>query len=444
MLAAAAGVAVTPGQARADGSPYSANANAYGVLVTADNPGFPFNLTLEGSGPTSSATLESLGASSAFASFPYPGSTVANFPALFGSLINFPVPSYPLMAATSNGAAPQSVDYPGVTLRAANAPDEIDAYGNVGAGGLGFVSQVRIQQEDDGNVVSSAGTSANALQLGPVLSLTGLTSTSSVTADGSSGKLERSSSLTIGHINVAGLALAIPKSTAEQYPMPNPIPGLPQAPPMAFPPLPIPLVGGTTIQNPDIGFQDGQFTLSLPVAGEVTKFALPADIVAEAFGKAGLGVKFQAAKDTDHGVTSPVLTFTYTVPGFPENPSGFNAPTPVSFSVGATDAAVNLTALPATGSATGTPAGIASAGAPGSTEAAGIGDVDAATGAPLLPPTAAPGQGPVSAVAGQVPVTALSYRTGTGDVSLSYLAVLLGGAVFLAAPVVARIRRGRA
>lgn len=438
LLTAAAGVAVTPGQALADGPPYAATANAYGVLVQAANPGMPFGLTLEGSGPTTSATLESLGTSSAFASFPYPGSTIANFPAVFGALINFPVPSYPLMAATSNGAAPQSVDYPGITLRAANAPDEIDSYGNVGAGGSGFSSQVRIQQESDGGVVSTAGTSANALQLGPLLSLTGLTSSSAVSADGSSGKLVRSSSLTIGRINVAGLALPIPTSTAEQIPMPNPIPGLPQAPPTNLPPLPIPLVGGTTIQNPDIGFQDGQFTLSLPIAGEVSKFALPADIVAGAFESAGLGMKFQAAKDTDNGISSPVVTFTYTVPGFPENPSGFSAPTPVSFSVGATDAAVTLNALADTAGA-GVPAGIAGP----ATGSVVPGAVDTATGLPLLPPTAVPDQS-VTPVAGQVPVAAVSYRTGLGSVSLSYLAVLLAGAVFLAAVVVARTRRGPA
>jgi hypothetical protein len=139
------------------------------------------------------------------------------------------------------------------------------------------------------------------------------------------------------------------------------------------------------------------------------------------------------------------MTFTYTVPGFPDNPSGFSAPTPVSFSVGATDAAVNLSALSSdSGSAVGAPAGIASGGATSSIDSAGPGDVDAATGTPLLPQTGVPVQGPVTPVAGRLPATALSYRTGVGSVSLSYLAVVLGGAVFLAAPVVARIRRGRA
>ncbi len=439
LLSTASGIVVTPGQAMADGPPYSATANAYGVLVTAANPGMPFGLTLEGSGPTTSATLASLGTSTAFASFPYPGSTIANFPAVFGALINFPVPSYPLLAATSNGAAPQSVDYPGITLRAANAPDEIDAYGNVGSGGLGFVSQVRIQQEGDGNVVSTAGTSANALQLGPLLSLTGLTSNSTVTADGSSGELVRSSSLTIGRINVAGLALPIPKSTAEQFPTPNPIPGLPQAPPLNLPPLPIPVVGGTTIQNPDVGFQDGHFTLTLPVAGELTKFALPADLVAKAFDSVGLGMRFQAAEETDSGVSSPAVTFTYTLPGFPENPSGFSQPTPVSFTVGATDASVTLNALapdasplPAATMDAGVPAGIA-AGDPG---------VDLATGNPLLPSIAVPEQA-ATAVAGTVPVAALSFRSGLGSVSLSYLAVVIAGAVLLAAAFVAQTRGGR-
>jgi hypothetical protein len=84
---------------------------------------------------------------------------------------------------------------------------------------------------------------------------------------------------------------------------------------------------------------------------------------------------------------------------------------------------------------TGAPAGVASAGS------VGPGLVDAAGNA-LLPSIAVPEQA-VTPVAGSMPVAAVSYRSGLGSVSLSYLAVVIAGAVLLGAALVAQTRGGR-
>ncbi|WP_344608714.1 hypothetical protein [Sporichthya brevicatena] len=423
--------------ARADSMPsFDSVASAYGVQVTATNQGIPLGLTLEGSGPTTSVRLTDVGVSSGFASFPFPGTTVAGLPGIAGALVGFPTPEYPLIAASDLGSEPQEVNFPGVSLKSTSGAHQVDASAVVGQPAAGATSVSNVEQRSDGSVVSRARSTIDALNIGGTLTLRGVESLATVEADGTTGELQRRASLSIARLSIPGTNITLPKTTPESIPLPNPVPGLPQAPPVALPPIPVPF-GGQTVPATDIGFRDGNFSITLPTPdGKEEAYTLPAQVVIDALKQAGLAVTFQAAEETATGITAPVLTFAYTTADIPANPSGFTGPVPITYLLGRSIA--NVTLSPVWASDSGLTAG--GSAAPGT---AGGHD------APLLPGTA-PGPD-LAGVPGAVPVAGLGSGVSpatvpvVGDVlTLAGLTRGDAGLAYVALVVVALVGGGAA
>jgi hypothetical protein len=159
-----------------------------------------------------------------------------------------------------------------------------------------------------------------------------------VVADGSSGALTRSSELSIGAINVPGMQIVIPKQTPGTVPLPIPVPGLGQVPPLQFPPMPIP-DGGQTLTAPELGFTNGAFTATLPGQPTGQRYLIPTEPVLKAFAAHGMTVTFQQAADTKHGVVAPAITFATDFPAPPGNPY-YNGATHATYTLGGSFAEV--------------------------------------------------------------------------------------------------------
>ena len=390
-VVAATGVAVVAGAgvAKAEyivptGS-YDATAQAIAIHATIQNPSIPLGLTIEGIGPEASSRLNSTGQSDAEASFPYIGPVIPGLIGIAAGLYGFPSPGYPMQASTGAGDAPATVTYPGIRLHAESGQET-----NVGSAAVsgptgGGTSDSRISVTNTGGVSSLADTALDAVNLGNGLRLAGIHSLASVTADGTSGKLTRSSSLSIARITVPGLAIEVPKTTPESAPIPIPIPGVPQLPDTKFPAIPLPF-GGQTLPAPDLGFVDGVFTMTLPGFGS-TQYAVPASAVLDAFQAAGFTFTYQPAESTPTGVSGASFRVRTEFPAPPDNPY-FGGTTPVTYTIGKVSANVTFNVF----SAADTPAGIAGGNAStGVTPSEGL-DAGALPG--LFPSTSAAGATP--------------------------------------------------
>lgn len=135
---------------------YSADAEADGLRVgVAVNNFLVFSQLVDVGIPTASATLDSLGTSQAYASDPYPGSTVLSAGGLVASGGGPTPPPYPLYAASSYPQTPNaSVGAGIVSLDAASSPSSSKASGDSGVAGLGPLSA--------GLVKSTASTTSEA------------------------------------------------------------------------------------------------------------------------------------------------------------------------------------------------------------------------------------------------------------------------------------------
>lgn len=329
-VSAGAALAVAPPAQAADNS-FDAVASAYGINNGISNPSFPLNLVLTGSGPVSSAHLTSVGGSDAFASFPYPGDTIVGAPGLMSGLFGVSFPNYPLYVATSAGEAPRSANYPGITLNSRSDALVAESRALVGTDVSGFESTSRIEVDGDRGVTSQARTVFKTLQFGDVFTLSGVRSLATVVADGNTGKLTRTSEMSIGAITVPGMRIVIPKQTPGTVPLPIPVPGFGQVQPLKFPPMPVPS-GGQTLDAPAVGFTDGVFTATLP-GQPGHDYAIPSGPVLKAFADRGMKVTFQQAADTTNGVVAPAITFTTDFPAPPPNPY-YNGATHATYTLG--------------------------------------------------------------------------------------------------------------
>lgn len=336
-------------------SSFDAVVAAYGFDSTLSNPSIPIGLVIEGAGPTAQAHLSSLQASDGFASFPYPGDTVVGLPGLVSAVFlgGAPVPAYPFYVSTAYGQQPAAANYPGVALSSESNGNEARANAVVGTSATGYTSNAVISQASDSTVTATATATLSGVQVGTGLLLSGVVSTATEVLE-FDGTLKGTSSLSIARLTVPGLHFTIPKTTPTSAAIPIPFPGVPQLPPLSFPPVPVPF-GGTTLNAPDIGFVDGQFTLTLPIGGGET-FAVPAQAVLDAFKAAGFDISYQAAQKTANSVVAPELIVHTVLPAPPKN-SGFNGSTPVTVTVGRSTASISAASV-------GTSGGGASSGLP--------------------------------------------------------------------------------
>ncbi|MBA3741474.1 hypothetical protein [Sporichthya sp.] len=445
---------VLPGSsARAD-STFEGFAQSFGVQATLTNASLPLGLTAELNVPFSSAHLNRLQQSDATASSIYPGDVVAALPGMGGALFSVPTPRYPVIVTTQYGDDPKDAVFPGASMHAESGSEHAYSKGQVGSDPSGSTSTSRVQVADGGSVVSTAESTVDGLVLGDdQFKLSGLQTRVRVVADGGTGKLTRSSSITIGRINVPALSMRIPCTTPETVPLFVPAPGVPQPEPAKFPVVEIPApFGCNQIQNPDIGFKDGSFFVALPSAGAPVNVPLAAETVFDAFKAAGIEMSFQPAVDSETGLTGVGFTFKTQISEAPDN-QYFKGPTPVTFKVGQGVATVDLRPLSLGSDASGI-SPVDATGTSGDTSGLPSTSVDAAgLGAGALPSVDTGGVLPVDITAAQ-PADSISsaatrnerttklasyYRGGSDTADNIYIALVLTAAVAFAATSIMRV-----
>lgn len=322
------------------------------------------------------------------------------------------------------------MSYPGVRLTAESGDFTTRANALVGdTGSFGAESIAKVDEARNGDVTATASTSASGLDLGTYATLTDLRSVAEVVANGSTGKITRFTTTSIGRISVPALNITIPAQTPGAVPVPVPIPGVPNQDPLQFPPLPVP-GGGTVLHDPDIGIQNGFFTVTQLSEGQKQTYIIPADAALAGFQAAGMNITFQAPEETSGGIISGTYRFSWKAPAPPNN-DYYNGETTFTQSTALVVANVNLQPIPLD-----TAGGLAGATAPVGTLPAGSAGVDGIGAAPgLLPGTDPLAVGAIAPVPGAAPVdsVALSAQPGTGPIDG------VGGAdhIFLVAVLVA-------
>lgn len=349
------------GSARADAT-YQALAYSTAVKVIFTNQSIPLGVAPQIQGPTTQAKQTSLQQSDAYAAGPYPGEDIAGIPGVAGGSLGVPAPAYPFVVSTAYGDDVRRLSYPGMELRSESGSTVTQASATGGSEGAGATSLARIVRDGD-EVTATASTDTDVLRVGEALIINGLHASADAARD-ATGKLTRSSSLTFSSISVPGLALTPP----------NP-------PGSAGPPQ--------KLTAPQIGFENGTFTVTVPGA-QPSVTPLPLDQALAAFAQAGYQVTYQAPQQTADGVIGAGLQFHTTLPAPPDGtPAGLSGTTPVTISIGLAQAEISYGAdKTSAGTGVGTAPPPAPAGAP--LPAAPVAPLPAAATDVPLPDVAAP------------------------------------------------------
>jgi hypothetical protein len=218
------GGVVFPGRSQA-ASTFSASAG--GEIVRASVRLVPALLAEEILDPgavTAQASLTSFGESTAFASTPYPGGVPVSAPGLvdglLGSTPGVPpeltqlvnVPDYPLIANSSFPDTPSStVNLGPVSMDAQSRARESSA--TTGDGVNRTVA--RVSADDTTDIVTATATSTiGGVDLGPLVQLGGVRSTTTVTQE-ADGDLQRTTDFTVASFSVLGTQLKVTRTGIE-------------------------------------------------------------------------------------------------------------------------------------------------------------------------------------------------------------------------------------
>lgn len=320
---AGAGILATGSQAQAgvDDVTFAATTSAYGMELRLTNPSIPTGIPIEGSGPTTTANLNSLPDSTAFASFPYPGETGANATGLVAGLTGLPVPPYPFYIFARNGSPPPTGGhYPGIDLSARTTDNISTSKAVAFTDASGYVAESTISQAKDGSVTAVSTATQNGMRIGDTLVLAGVESMAQAVFD-SGGKVTTDSSLTVTRFVAPALNLALP----EQFCPPS----------LACVPNPF---KGQVLTSPALSYTDGVFYVSIPGTGE-QKYPVPDAAVVDALKAIGVDLTIQKAIATSTGVTAPTFVLSTAIPAPPEN-QFYAGATPISYTVGRTAASI--------------------------------------------------------------------------------------------------------
>ena len=438
LMAGTAWMALSAGSAAAESS-YSAIARTDVSTVTIANQSIPTGIDIEGGGPVARVHQDSVGIRDASAALPYAGDTVAGLPGLGASLFGFSAPPYPFVAASTAGTDPQTVRYPGMTLRAESADFTTEARAEGGDSGSGASAAARVDEARLGDVTAIATTGVDSIRLGPYGTLSNVSTLARVTANSSSGKITRSTSSSIGRISVPGLTFTVPKQSPGAIPIPIPIPGVPNQDPIPAPPFPFP-GAGMTFEDPNIGVQDGYFVVTVPEQGQ-QKYVVPSAPVLEALAAQGIALRYQAPQVTPTGVIAGAYIVEYTIPAPPPN-SYYTGPTKITQTLAYGLASVDLTPTQDSfGPDAGAAAGPTAAATPLTGAAAPGTDFAAVPGAGVLPGVVAPGAGvpTVDLVPSGGSVALAAAPVGTGIDGFYWLIIAVGLVGLIAAALFSRL-----
>jgi hypothetical protein len=211
LLASSAAVAVDDPGAPAF-STFSGRATADGVRTTLSVKDYlVVEDFVDGGGPTASASLDSLGESTAFSSLPYPGSTAVTFPGVVSTLTGKSVPTYPFVVTSQYPSTPDAqVRQPGYLMQAHSSETDSSAATQAGAtttSGDEYGSISTAVVEAIGGTFTSAGEARTRLSVG-AFTLSGAVSRAAIsrTAD---GRVVKSSSFETSAIHVGDLVIGV-------------------------------------------------------------------------------------------------------------------------------------------------------------------------------------------------------------------------------------------
>jgi len=210
---------------------FAGTASADGVHVNLSIPDYLIVQNfVDAPGPTAQAALDSLNTSKALASFPYPGDTEVSLTGLVGILTGLSLPSYPLLASTSNPTKiDDRIDQPGfhlVTHSDDTSSSSLAQLGEAtasGAADVGAVSSASVTAAGDGTVTAQASTRLG-VSLGPV-ALDGFSAQAKV-AKAPDGNVTKSSDMVVGGITIAGVRIGITDRGLVVAGVPVPLDGL--------------------------------------------------------------------------------------------------------------------------------------------------------------------------------------------------------------------------
>lgn len=442
-LAAAVGlvfvVAPVP-QASADSTlaSFTGLASAYGAEITVTNPSIPLLPAVQGAGPVAQASLDSLDNSQAFASFPYPGEGLAGAGAFFSGIFGLPLPSYPLYVSTTTAPSTEDGGAPGISLQADSQHNQAQSVATVGSGVPGAVSRAQVVDSSSAGAGLAARATATFTGLGVGGVFTVFGGMSAATAEYNGSEIIVKSDLRVADLAVPGLHIQLPAATPGSVPVPVPIPGAPQLPPVNLPGVPIPApFAGTLLETPHLGFENGYFTVALPFLGP-QKFLVPASSVLPALAAAGITMTYQAATPIVQngktvGVLAPGAVISTAIPAPPQNP-GYNGPTQLTMTIGRSVASLkDIIDTPTGGGAVAGPAGTTAS--PGGAGGAGVDLAGSPLGSPAgeVPGGAAVGN-PIPTAAPTTPLLQASpaFVAGTPrvrDLTNVYLALVAVAAI---------------
>lgn len=345
------------------------------------------------------------------------------------------MPSYPLYVSTTTAPSTEDGGASGITLQADSQHNQAQSLATVGTGVPGAVSRAQVvNSSSSGNGLAARATATfSGLGVGGVFTVFG--GMSSATAEYRGTDVSVKSDLRFADLAVPGLHIQLPAQTPGSVPIPVPIPGAPQLPPVSLPGVPIPApFAGTLLETPHLGFENGYFTVALPFLGS-QKFLVPASSVLPALAAAGITMTYQAATPIVQngktvGVLAPGAVISTAIPAPPQNP-GYNGPTQMTMTMGRSVA--SLKDIVDSG------AGVAAAASPDgnavSSGAAGGAGVDLAGGSPAggIPVGGAAGN-PIPTAASGAPLLqaspALVSRTAPArDITNVYLALVAAAAI---------------
>ena len=201
-------------QSVGDSGPFTAVASADAARALVQVPDYLIiSDFVDGGGPSAQASLDSLGTSNGFASFPYPGETGVAILGLAAILTSKPLPQYPFYISTSNPTRlTDRVDNVGYHLASDSDASTSAARAQMGETNLtgdldtGAISDSRVHRSDDGAVVAESSTRVG-LQIGPI-TIRGFESSARVVRT-PEGETTPTSTFAFGVLRIAGIEIAL-------------------------------------------------------------------------------------------------------------------------------------------------------------------------------------------------------------------------------------------
>jgi hypothetical protein len=201
-----------PAQATEEPPAFGALAAADGARLSMTVPNAPgTNTPIDGGGPSAQAAVSSLGASSAFASLPYPGDLPVRLPGLLAGVGVAGVPQYPFYAASDHPTAPDAkLEAPGYLLQATSREDrssaEAAAQGPEGSP-ASYRSTAQVAPAGDGAIVAASSSLARNLRIGDLV-IGEAASQAQVRLSGR-GEVERSATFELTGVSIAGTQVSM-------------------------------------------------------------------------------------------------------------------------------------------------------------------------------------------------------------------------------------------